>query len=115
MNLLVNAIIPVVNFVLALAGQSQQTDVATSMTAGFGRGAAVRGSPSHAPAALRLLQLFDQVAPRDRVDAMTGAQVRALLEARDRNAWLVEEGIGDLPCKGEDGAKARVALEELER
>jgi len=111
--LLLNAIVLVVTFVLVLAGQSQQAELATSMTGGIGRGAVARGAPTNAPGSLRLLQSLEQFAPREKIDAMTGAQVRALFEAQDHHAWLVEEGIGDLRRKGDDGAQTRAAVEEL--
>ena len=111
--LLLNAIVLVVTFVLVLAGQSQQAELATSMTGGIGRGAVARGAPTNAPGSLRLLQSLEQFAPREKIDALSGAQVRALFEALDHHAWLLEEGMEDLRRRGEDGAQTRAAVEEL--
>ncbi|MGQ0614694.1 MAG: hypothetical protein ACT4PV_13240 [Planctomycetaceae bacterium] len=109
--LLLNATVLLVTFVLVLSSQGRQADLALASA-----GAATRAGTGPRPgagAALRLLQSLEQYAPRERIDALSGAQVRALFEALDHHAWLLEEGMEDLRRRGEDGAKTRAAVEEL--
>jgi hypothetical protein len=114
--LILNALILVVTFVVALSSQSSQLDIlgstANAAATPYARGPADVGA---AFACLRLLQSLDQFSPRDKIDAFTPEQVRALLNAAGHYAWLAGDFGREVRTANGDGAKPRAAVEEFGR
>ena len=113
--LLLNALILIVTFVLALGTQSSQLDLLGASAAYAGDAGPRRHGPdSPAPIAyVRLLQSLEQFAPREKIDTLNPHEMRALYDALDHYAWKIGEGMRIILSQRLDGAQTRAEIEKL--